>query len=395
MVDSPRVLIAGAGPAGLAAALRLAQCGVAVLVLERRMQLGAPPRASAWLPPTLEAFEQLGILDGMLRTGLHAPRIACLRSGRSTPLARFDLGLLADETRFPFRLHLDQASVTAALAARLMAFANARLAFGAEVTRVDQDGAGVAVRVRSALGERVERGAYLLGADGAASTVRTCLGIAMDGEAATGWLLEVLTPTDLAELVAGAEATTWIQAAGGCCGLLRLPELWQIAMPLAGAAALDEAALRARLAVLLPFSAATLPLVARDIRPVRRQVAASYAAGRVLLAGDAAHMVQTRFGMNMNCGLLDALAAAEALLAALHTPAAAEGLVERYGRERRHIATAQLLPHADRAVPGEETWAGEGRAAAADMASTRAWLRAGCMLDIPGLRAPAAAAVMS
>ncbi len=399
MPDAPRVLIAGAGPTGLAAALRLAQCGVAVVVLEKRMQLGQAVRASVWLPPTLEAFEQLGILDGMLRTGLRARRIACLRSGTTAPVARFELGLLADETRFPFRLHLDQGSVTAALAAGLAAWPNVRLAFGAEVVRVDQDATGVAVRVRSALGERVERGAYLLAADGVDSTARTCLGIGMDGSAATGRLLEVMTPTDLRELVPGAEATTWIQAAGGCCGLLRLPNLWQIAMPLgevqSDAAALDEAALRARLARLLPFGASALPLVAREVRPVRRQVAASYAAGRVLLAGDAAHMVQTRFGLNMNCGLHDALAAAEAVLAALHTPAAADGLLDRYGRERRLIATTRLLPHADRAVPGEEIWTAELTAAAADATRARAWLRTACMLDVPGLRAtPAAPAVL-
>jgi len=134
--DAPRVLIAGAGPTGLAAALRLAQRGVAVVVLEKRMQLGRVLRASAWLPPTLEAFEQLGILDGLLHTGLQARRIACLRSGTTAPLARFDLGLLADETRFPFRLHIDQGSVTAALAAGLAAFPNVRLAFDAELVRV-------------------------------------------------------------------------------------------------------------------------------------------------------------------------------------------------------------------------------------------------------------------
>ena len=126
---------------------------------------------------------------------------------------------------------------------------------------------------------------------------------------------------------------------------------------------------------------------------MRRQVAASYVSGRVLLAGDAAHMVQTRFGMNMNCGLHDAIAAADALAAALHTPAAADGLLERYGRERRSIATSQLLPHADRGIPGAETWAAELTDAAADPERTRAWLRTACMLDIPGLRTTAAATV--
>ncbi len=394
MSGAARVLIAGAGPVGLAAALRLAQLGVPVTVLEKRMQLGRVQRASAWLPPTLEVFEQLGILDGVLRTGLQVRRIAYLRAGTATPLASFDFSLLAGETRFPFRLHLDQGSVAAALAARLTAYPHVRLAFDAEVVRVDQDSRGVAVRVGSALGDRVERGAYLLAADGMHSAVRACLGIAFDGVAMARRLLQVLTPADLRVLVPGATPATWIDAPGGWCGLLCMPDLWQIAMPLpddeSDEAALDEAALRARLARFLPIGAALLPLVARAVQPVRRQVAGTYAAGRVLLAGDAAHLAQTRTGLNMNCGLHDAMAAAEALAAALHCPDSADAALELYARERRLVATGQLLPYADRVVPGDAASAADLVDAAADGARARAWLRSAGMLDMPGFRAAVA-----
>ncbi len=393
MPDSARVLIAGAGPVGLAAALRLAQLGVPVAVLERRMQLARVDRASAWLPPTLEVFEQLGILEGALRTGLQVRRIAYLRAGTETPLASFAFGLLAGETRFSFRLHLDQGSVAAALAARLTAYPHVRLGFDAEVVRVDQDATGVSVRVQSALGERVERGACLLAADGVDSAVRACLGIELGNVAVAGRLLEVTTAADLTALVPGADAAAWIFAPDGWCGLLRMPDLWQIAVPLRAdegdAAALDGAALQARLARFLPLGAAALPLVTRRLRPVRRQVAGTYAAGRVLLAGDAAHLVQTRSGLNMNCGLHDAMVAAEALAAAFHRPAAAAAAFERYANERRLVATAQLLPYADRAAPGDAAWAAALTDIAADPALARAWLRSACMLDVPGFRAPA------
>ena len=383
-----RVLIAGAGPTGLAAALRLAQRGVPVLVLERRMQLGRALRASVWLPPTLEAFDRLGILEGVLRTGLQVRHIAYLRAGLAAPLARFDLAELAGDTRFPFRLHLDQGAVTATLAARLTAYPHARLAFDAELAGLQQDPAGVAVWVHSALGERVERGAYLLGADGADSGVRNCLGIAVNAAGPPRHLLQVMTPTDLRELVPGAAPATWIELPGGCCGLLRMPDLWRIAVPVPAAesdVALDEAALRARLARFLPIGVDLLPLVSRELRTVRRQSAACFAAGRVLLAGDAAHLVQTRFGLNMNCGLHDALAAADALADALATPARADALIEGYARERHRVVTAHLLPRADRALPGEETWAAELAEATADRSAMRAWLKAACMLDIPEL----------
>ena len=393
MPDSPRVLIAGAGPVGLAAALRLAQLGVPVAVLERRIQLARVERPSAWLPRTLEVFEQLGILEGVLRTGLQVRRIAYLRAGATAPLAGFDLSLLAGEARFPFRLHLDQGSVAAVLAARLTAYPHVRLAFDAEVVGLEQDGAGVSVLVQSALGERVERGAYLLAADGMDSAVRARLGIGLDGVSTAGRLLQVATEVDLSGLLPGAAAATWIDSPAGWCGLLRMPDLWQIAVPLpddeSDAAALDGRAVNARLARFLPIGAATLPLVTRKVRPVRRQVAVAYAAGRVLFAGDAAHLVQTRSGLNLNCGLHDAMRAAEALAASLHRPQVAGEVLERYARERRLVATAQLLPCADRAAPGDAAWAAALADVAADPVRARDWLRSACMLDVPGFRAPA------
>jgi 2-polyprenyl-6-methoxyphenol hydroxylase-like FAD-dependent oxidoreductase len=346
----------------------------------------------------MEVFEQLGILAGMLRTGLQVRQIGYFRAGEAAPLARFSLGLLAGETRFPFRLHLDKGSVAAALAARLTAYPHVRLAFDAELVGVEQDGAGVAVHVQSALGERVERGAYLLAADGMDSAVRACLGIGLDGVAVAGRLLQVMTPADLGELLPVADAAAWIQAPGGWCGLLRMPDLWQIAVPLqddaSDEAALHDAALSARLSGFLPFNPAGLPMINRLIQPVRRQVAGTYAAGRVLLAGDAAHQAQTRGGLNMNCGLHDAMAAAEALAVALHRPDAAGAALDHYARERRLVATAQLLPYADRAAPGDAAWAAELAETASDPARARAWLRAACMLDMPGFRAPPAASGM-
>ena len=393
MSATARVLIAGAGPVGLAAALRLAQLGVPVTVLEKRLQLGRVQRASAWLPPTLEVFEQLGILDGLLRTGLTVRRIAYLRAGAAVPLASFDFDLLAGETRFPFRLHLDQGSVAAVLAARLTAYPHVRLVFDAELVEVHQDSAGVSVRVLTALGERVERGAFLLAADGMDSAVRSCLGIGFEGTACAARLLQVATTADLSELVPAAPAASWVQSPGGWCGLLRMPDLWQIALPLGDdepdPAELDEPALQARLARFLPLGAARLPLLARKLRPVRRQVAGAYAVGRVLLAGDAAHLVQTRSGLNMNCGLHDAMQAAAALAASFHRPEVAAAELERYARERRLIATAQLLRYADRAAPGDAAWAASLTEIAADPAKARGWLRSASMLDLPGFRAPA------
>jgi hypothetical protein len=88
------------------------------------------------------------------------------------------------------------------------------------------------------------------------------------------------------------------------------------------------------------------------------------------------------------------MAAAEALAAALHYPDAAGAALDTYARARRRVAIAQLLPYADRAVPGDEVWSAGLAEAAADEGRAQAWLRAACMLDMPGFRAPPAASGM-
>ncbi|MDR3417062.1 MAG: FAD-dependent monooxygenase [Nevskia sp.] len=380
-----RVLIAGAGPVGLAAALRLAQLGVPALVLERRMQLSRALKACAWLPPTLELFERLGVLEGLLTTGLAVQRITYAHAGAAEALASFDLGVLADETRFPFRLHLDHGGVAAALAARLAAYPHVQFAFDAEIVGVEEAADSVAVRVQSATGERIERGAWLLAADGADSVVRTRVGLALTAAAPAGRMLEVLTPADLSEFLPGAAWVGWVGATAGWCSLLRMPDVWHVAMPLAdeedAQAALEEPALRARLARFLPFGASVLPLVGHSVLSLRREVAERFAAGRVLLAGDAAHLVQTRVGLNMNCGLHDALAAAETLALALARPERAEALVDEYAQTRRRIALEHLLPSAAQTLPDGPAWEAQIRAIAADPQRARAWLRAASMFD--------------
>lgn len=383
-----RVLIVGAGPVGLAAALRLAQLGVPALVLERRMELARGLKACAWLPPTLALFERLGVLEGLLATGLAAQRVAYARAGVAEPLACFDLSVLAEETRFPFRLHLDHGPVAAALAARLAAYPHVSFALDAELVGLDQGERDVAVRVLSATGERIERGAYLLAADGAESAVRARLGVELEVAAPAGRWLEVLTPDDLSPSLPEAAWVGWIGEAGGgpgWCSLLRMPEMWHVAMPLApeedDAAALEEAALRARLARFLPGRAEALTLAGSRVLPLRREIAQDFVVGRTLLMGDAAHQVQTRVGINMNGGVCDAVAAAETVAAALAAPDRAPARLDAYARTRRRMAVEQLLPLAARILPDGAAWETRLRAVAADPQQSRAWLRATALFD--------------
>jgi 2-polyprenyl-6-methoxyphenol hydroxylase-like FAD-dependent oxidoreductase len=159
MTPSDQVVVAGAGPVGLTAALLLADAGVPVTVLEKRAELSAASKASTFHPPTLAILHHLGVLDAVRDRGAVARRVQ-YRTGEGV-FAEFSLDALAGETAFPYRLHLEQAQVTPLLLARLRTHAHARVLFGAEVLDVAAEEGGARAHIRHAGVEETIAGAFL------------------------------------------------------------------------------------------------------------------------------------------------------------------------------------------------------------------------------------------
>ena len=376
------VIVAGAGPVGLTAALALAQAGIAVTVAEKRPALSAASRASTFHPPTLAILHRLGVLDEVHHRGQVAERVQYRTPGDGI-FAEFPLSALEGETAFPYRLHLEQAQVTPIILERLGAFRHARILFDAEIQHVVQQGARVVARVRHGAGHETLDGDYLIAADGSRSDVRAALGSDFDGEDYPDKILRVMTTDDLDALLPGIAPVTYLWNGTKSVSFLRMPDCWRIILRVPkevdDAQALDPAWILARLREVMPHIDRLPDVAMKDVYGVSKRVASRYRDGRILLAGDSAHVTNTRGGMNMNCGMHDAYALAHAIMDA---DGGGTQPVHDASDERRRVATQMLIPRTDRNVTGGDAWLDHVREMANDRDKTVSHLRTTAMLDM-------------
>jgi 3-(3-hydroxy-phenyl)propionate hydroxylase len=386
----PHVLIVGAGPVGLVSALTLATAGIAVTVLERNAECMEDLRASTFHPPTLDMLERFGFNDALIAQGLIA-RYTQQRDRKDGLIAEFDMALLADDTRHPYRLQCEQWKLTRLLLEQLQKLPHAQVHFGAEVQHIAQDADTVTVRASVAQEPRTFQADYLIGADGAWSLVRQALDIEFEGFTYPERFLVVSTEFEFADHLPHLSYVNYVSDPNEWCVLLRVPSLWRVLFP-TGADESDESVMtdvsvQTRLQNLLPQSA-PYETVHRTLYKVHQRVAKEFRRGRILLAGDAAHINNPLGGMGMNGGVHDAFNLAEKLTAIINGGADAS-LLDRYQRQRRAVAVEYINANTQRNKKNIEErdpelrrkTHNELRAIAADPAASRDYLRKTSMID--------------
>ncbi|MFI7277224.1 FAD-dependent monooxygenase [Streptomyces sp. NPDC049879] len=328
--ETAPVVVVGAGPVGLALAGELRLGGARVTVLERRAAPVTESRASTLHARTMELFDSRGLLDD-LGVPPHEPR------------GHFG-GLPMDLTlpgRHPGQWKVPQARTEELLAKRAVSL-GADLRRGWDVTRLDDDGDGVTVTAATPDGERRLRAAYVVACDGEDSTVRRLTGAAFPGREARRELLRadvagIDIPPRRFERLPGGLAI----AAGMPGGITR------VMVHAFGRRAERRAAAPGFAEVVEVWRRVTgedighgRPVWVNAFGDANRQLA-SYRHGRVLFAGDAAHVQMPSGGQALNLGLQDAFNLGWKLADAAG-PRPVEGLLDTY-HEERHAVGARVL----------------------------------------------------
>ena len=297
------VIIAGAGPVGLSAALALGRAGRSVVLVTDGPGLSTESRASTFHPPTLEILDELGLANKVLELGLRAP-VFQFRDRGGGVVAAFDMTELGDTTKYPFRIQLQQSDYTPLVMEALKEHSNVRLVFDAPVTKVTQ----TKDIVRVTAGPHTFTGEWLLGADGAHSNVRRSIDVAFDGITYEDRYLVASTTHDFRKSFPDLAHVNYIADPTEYLVLLNTPKAWRALFPIrdgeTDAEAQEPARVQRRLQGIAPV-AGGYEVLHTTLYKVHQRVASSYRSGRVLLAGDAAHINNPLGGMGMNSGVHD------------------------------------------------------------------------------------------
>jgi 3-(3-hydroxy-phenyl)propionate hydroxylase len=336
-----KVIIVGAGPVGLVSALSLAARDVPVLVLESNPKLFMDLRAGSFHPPTLELLEPLGVTAKLHELGICVHRWQ-LRDRTDGVIGTFELSLLADETPYPYRLHCEQHKLTPLVFDMLAPMPHVDIRFSHRVTEVTQTDDRVTVKTETPWGNETFDAGWVIGCDGGGSVVRKSAEIEFGGFTYPEKFALVSTPYDLGQR--GFSDTAYISHPIEWCAVFRLPDsgppgLWRFLYGChpdeTDEEAMSDDTVETRLQAVAPKSG-RYETVHRTIYRVHQRVAETFRRGRLLLAGDAAHLNNPLGGFALNSGLQDAINLTDKLVGVCRGELD-DALLDRYVRQRRTV----------------------------------------------------------
>jgi 2-polyprenyl-6-methoxyphenol hydroxylase-like FAD-dependent oxidoreductase len=340
------VLVSGAGPVGLVTALELARAGIRVVVVDSEAEIRNEPRAAVYHSPVVERLDALGLLEdlkeiGVLKRGYHWWTRDHTLLGHIT----FDV-LKPEDTAYPFNLHLGQPALAAIILKHLLRVPGADVRWRHRVAGVAQDDDGVTVTIDTPEGERQIRSNWLIGADGAHSGVRRALDLKLEGVTYPEWFIATNVRFDFEAHGFGQSNIVLDPDHWAIIPKIDQTGLWRCTYREEGTMSEAEArrALPERYALFHPDLPACTPEAVSPYR-VHDRCTERFRIGRVLMAGDAAHLVNPIGGLGLTGGILDAVPLGRAL-AEVIAGRRDDRVLDAWAHERRRIFLDVTAPTA-------------------------------------------------
>ncbi len=330
-----QVLVVGAGPVGLITALGLARAGIDVTVIEAEDRILYTPRAISYAWPIFPHLERLGVLDDMLKAG-HTVDERSWRIFRTGETIVYNHDAVRDITDRPFSLTLGQDRLATIVLQHLQTHANATVRWSTRFVGLTQNQDGVVVQADGVDGPVELRADWVVAGDGGRSAVRKSVGLRLDGFT---WPQRFVATDIYYDFERHGWGSGYLVDPQYGAVVYKISEdgLWRFTF--AEDATEPTEGTRDRIA---RFAAQVLPgkgdyeLVLFSSYNMHQRSATSYRAGRVLLAGDAAHLTNPTSGFGLMGGMYDSFLLTHCLTAVIegHAP---DDILDRYSQARRDV----------------------------------------------------------
>ncbi|HZV17584.1 MAG TPA: FAD-dependent monooxygenase [Sphingobium sp.] len=346
MAQQRDVVIVGAGPVGFLVALGLARQGIDVTLLDAADDIVNSPRAAIYFPTTLELLDRLGVIDDCLAIGYRCERLAMRYPEVGEVIALdYQKGALPGQL-YPFNLHFGQHELAGVVSDHLQRLPHARVHWRHRVVGLEQAGERVLLDVETPDGPTQISARWVVGTDGARSTVRHLLGLPFEGFTWPERFVATNVEVDFHKL--GYCDANMVVDPVNWAVVARLGKgpLWRLTY--GEDSRLDEATMAQRIPERYrAFIPAGEPYRVVQAAPYRchERCAPRFRVDRVLLAGDAAHACNPCGGLGLTTGVMDANALSQILGAVVHGQAG-EHLLDDYAEQRRRIFLEVTSPSA-------------------------------------------------
>jgi 2-polyprenyl-6-methoxyphenol hydroxylase-like FAD-dependent oxidoreductase len=344
MSENSEVVVCGAGPIGLIAALKFAQAGLEVTVIDADKQINDSPRACIYMPASLEGFDSIGILDDVRKiaytnrsSGQYSPAYNWMCQ---VPAPSLDAGPYANV------LHVGQEEIGAVLVKHLEQFKNARILWNTRLKDFDQNEDKVTLQVETATGVESMVTNWLIGSDGANSTVRKLAGIEFAGHTWPDRFFASNVTFDFNQI--GLADANFRMDPHSWAVIVRVNKagVWRIAFGEDGSLPYEGCVERAtaRLNEFIP-EGEKYDLLRLNPYTVHQRAGETLRKGRVLLAGDAAHATNPIGGLGLSTHFWHALILGDLLPSIIKGETPTDAL-DAYSKERLRIYWEHTSPMA-------------------------------------------------